>query len=188
VRIYLYYKDLINFRNKGSPHELLKSINPGEAYLMDAASKCHVRFRLGGTKFPPLIFYKIFVHGGVTDINAFAPRDYMQMKKEVGKQSINVHFDKGENDNHSGWYMRFENNGWRPINDKVLAQVDTADLQAGSKPKPFHYSKIMRQQEVAAKKRQKKLKWLRKLYRDAKNAEIVAEQGEGLNPAAVESA
>ena len=46
----------------------------------------------------------------------------------------------------------------------------------------------MRQQEVAAKKRQKKLKWLRKLYRDAKNAEIVAEQGEGLNPAAVESA
>jgi hypothetical protein len=31
-------------------------------------------------------------------------------------------------------------------------------------------------------KRAKKIKWLRKLYRDAKNAEIIAEQGEGLNP------
>jgi hypothetical protein len=101
--------------------ELLKSINPAEASLLDAASKCHVRFRLGGTKFPPLIYYKIFSHGTVVDINAFAPRDYMSLKKDVGKQSINVHFDKPENDQHDGWYMRFENNGWRPINDKVLA-------------------------------------------------------------------
>lgn len=43
------------------------------------------------------------------------------MKKDTGKQAINVHYDKPENDNHNGWYMRFENNGWRPINDKVLA-------------------------------------------------------------------
>lgn len=28
------------------------------------------------------------------DINAFAPRDYMALKKEVGKQSIDVRFDK----------------------------------------------------------------------------------------------
>lgn len=176
------------FCYRGSPHELLKSINPGEAALLDAASRCHVRFRLGGTKFPPLIYYKIFSHGGLVDINAFAPRDYMHMKKETGKQAINVHYDKPENDSHNGWYMRFENNGWRPINDKVLAQVDQADLQSGSKPKPYHYSKLVRAQETQAQKRAKKIKWLRKLYRDAKNAEIVAEQGEGLNPAAVESA
>ena len=49
---------------------------------MDSASKCHVRFRLGGLKFPPLIYYKVFVHGAVCDINAFAPRDYNQMKKD----------------------------------------------------------------------------------------------------------
>lgn len=124
----MYYKDLINFKQKGNPHELLKSINPGEAALLDGASRCHVRFRLGGVKFPPLIYYKIFSHGGLVDINSFAPRDYMKIKKDVGKQSINVHFDKPENDNHNGWYMRFENNGWRPINDKVLAQVDQTDM------------------------------------------------------------
>ncbi len=85
VRIYMYYKDLINFKQKGNPHDLLKSINPGEAALLDGASRCHVRFRLGGVKFPPLIYYKIFSHGGLVDINAFAPRDYMKIKKDVGK-------------------------------------------------------------------------------------------------------
>jgi len=48
--------------NKGDPIQLLKSINPSEAMLLDPASKCHLRFRLGGEKFPPLIYYKIFTH------------------------------------------------------------------------------------------------------------------------------
>ena len=66
--------------------------------MLDPASKCHVRFRLGGLQFPPLIYYKIFVHGSVVDINAFAPRDYNQIKKEKKKQTLNMHFDKPEND------------------------------------------------------------------------------------------
>ena len=85
VRIYRYYKDLINFRKKGNPFELLKSINRGEAYLLDAASKCHVRFRLGGLNFPPLIYYKIFSTGTVCDIGSFAPRDYNAIKKAKRK-------------------------------------------------------------------------------------------------------
>lgn len=124
VRIYKYYKDLINFKHKGNPYELLKCINRGEAYLLDPASKCHVRFRLGGVKFPPLIYYKIFVHSSVCDINAFAPRDYVQIKNEKRKDTVNMKYDKPENDNHEGWYERIENNGWRPINDKALTPYD----------------------------------------------------------------
>ncbi|PNH00894.1 hypothetical protein TSOC_013259, partial [Tetrabaena socialis] len=75
-RIYTYYRDLIRFRERGDPRELLKVINPREAQLVDAASGIHVRFRLGGTVFPPLVFYKIFTHRPVTDIGAFGPRDY----------------------------------------------------------------------------------------------------------------
>ena len=41
-RIYKYYKDLINFRNEGDPKEMLKSINPAETALFDAASGIHV--------------------------------------------------------------------------------------------------------------------------------------------------
>jgi len=79
-RIYRYYRDLIKFRERGDPHLMLKCINPGEASLVDAAAGIHVRFRLGGIQFPPIIYYKIFVHQSLVDINAFAPRDYTQVK------------------------------------------------------------------------------------------------------------
>jgi len=60
---------------------MLRNINPGEASLLDAASQSHVRFRLGGSQFPPTIYYKIYIHKGLIDICAFAPRDYNKQKK-----------------------------------------------------------------------------------------------------------
>jgi hypothetical protein len=36
----------------------------------------HVRFRLGGSIFPPKVYFKIFTHRPLCDVNAFAPRDY----------------------------------------------------------------------------------------------------------------
>ena len=63
-------------RERGDPRELLRVINPREAQLADAAAGVHVRFRLGGTTFPPLVFYKIFTHRTVVDICAFGPRNY----------------------------------------------------------------------------------------------------------------
>ena len=176
VRIYRYYKDLINFRHKGNPFELLKTINRSEAHLLDPASKCHVRFRLGGLSFPPLIYYKIFVHGAIVDINAFAPRDYNQMKKEKKKTTINITFDKPEKDKHEGWYERIENNGWRPINDKILTPFDQVEIETSNKPKPFHFDPKKRKALTEREKRLRKIRWLRKLYRDAKNAELVSEQ------------
>ena len=65
-------------REKGSPAELLRCINFREAQLCDSAAGMHVRFRLGGTTFPPLVFYKIYTHVSVTDINSFCPRDYVR--------------------------------------------------------------------------------------------------------------
>jgi hypothetical protein len=69
------------FYIRGNPAKLLKGINPLEANLLEAASKSHIRFRLGGENFPPNIYYKIFVKSGVIDINAFAPRDYATLPR-----------------------------------------------------------------------------------------------------------
>ena len=55
------------------------------------------------------------MHGSIIDINAFAPRDYMKLKKDKKKTTINIKFDKDKNDNFDGWYERRENNGWRPV-------------------------------------------------------------------------
>jgi hypothetical protein len=76
-------------RQQGDPKELLRSINPREASLVDAASGLHVRLRLGGSTFPPLIFYKIFTHRPVTDICAFCPRNYAKelYKPPAGQQA-----------------------------------------------------------------------------------------------------
>jgi len=72
---------LIQFKLKGDPRELLRTINPVEASLIDKASNIHVRFRLGGETFPPLIYYKMYVNTGLCDINSFAPRDYTTVRK-----------------------------------------------------------------------------------------------------------
>lgn len=167
---------MINFKNKGDPSQLLKSINPAEAALLDPAAKCHIRFRLGGEKFPPLIYYKIFTHGSLVDIGAFAPRDYMKMKKNKKKEIIDTRYDKIYDQKDSkGWYERIENNGWRPISDKILTPFDTVEIKTAERRKKFHHDLIKRRKLTAAEKRKRKLKWLRRLYKDAKNAELIQE-------------
>ena len=81
MRIYRYYRDLIKFRSSGDPALLLKCINPREAHIADAAAGIHVRFRLGGVVFPPHIYYKIYTHQPLCDVNAFAPKDYVRANK-----------------------------------------------------------------------------------------------------------
>jgi hypothetical protein len=51
-------KYTLNNLYRGDPMQLLKSVNPSEAGILDAASKCHIRFRLGGDVIL-LFFYDI---------------------------------------------------------------------------------------------------------------------------------
>ena len=88
-RIYFYYRNLIKFRNAGDPALMLRCINPREAALFDQASGVHVRFRLGGSSFPPTILYKVFTHKPLCDVNAFAPRDYVKARQN--RRSANNH-------------------------------------------------------------------------------------------------
>ena len=90
VRIYRYYRDLINFRSSGNPMEMLRCINPSEAALLEASSGAHVRFRLGGQTFPPKIYYKIYTHQPMCDVNAFAPKDYTRSKL-LNMDQVNHH-------------------------------------------------------------------------------------------------
>jgi hypothetical protein len=73
-------------RCRGNPSKLLKGINPLEAQLLETAVDCHVRFRLGGDTFPPNIYYKVFSKSNVVDINAFAPRDYSSLPREMNNE------------------------------------------------------------------------------------------------------
>ena len=61
------------------------------------------------------------------------------------------------------------------------------ELDTKEKSKEFHFKPELRKKATAKQKRQRKIRWLRKLYRDAKNAELINEQGDAVNQAAVES-
>ena len=80
-QIFRYFRDMILFHEQGDAAQLLKSINPREARLADIAAGIHVRFRLGGVTFPPTVYYKVYTHAPVSDIGAFAPRDYTAHKQ-----------------------------------------------------------------------------------------------------------
>lgn len=40
----------------------------------------YLRFRLGGWIFPPKVYFKIYTHRPLCDVNSFAPRDYLAEK------------------------------------------------------------------------------------------------------------
>ena len=189
-RIFAYFRGLILARQNSNPYLLLKLLNPAEFASLggggggDHASGLYIRFRLGGSVFPPVLYYKTFSSMPVTDIGAFAPRDYARDRKHAQHRE-NVHLnEKGQEDGvsvtdagaglHSSqlgpsdrayWYRRYENNGWRPIlHDSLLASRDETLERTSSKTTPFHPNKLVRAMDVMRKRKGRKIEWLKKLY------------------------
>eukprot|EP00930_Biecheleria_cincta_P006987 TRINITY_DN108120_c0_g1_i1.p1 TRINITY_DN108120_c0_g1~~TRINITY_DN108120_c0_g1_i1.p1 ORF type:complete len:613 (+),score=87.61 TRINITY_DN108120_c0_g1_i1:114-1952(+) len=159
-RVYETLRDTIGtFRRSGDPYLLLRAVLPRESALLDPAMQVHVRFRLGGTRFPPTIYYKIYTHGSVCDLGSFAPRDYA---RERETQEAGVPGDRG-------WYQRVENNGWRPLNVRLSKSsqpvLDEVEKETSRKRiQNFHHSRLVRRQDQDRKRRMKRIEWMRKLH------------------------
>ncbi|KAH1185543.1 protein MFI [Mauremys mutica] len=162
VRVFRYYKELIGFRGVGDPHLLMKCIDPREAELLDAAAGVYVRFRLGGTKYPPSIYYKIFTHRPIVDMCANSPKDYSKPAyKQLVPEAIHGKIWK---DDHSGWYKRVENNGWRLLSIRFWRTIDPVTDEDNTKEKEFHYSKLKRKQDIDRRRKRRKIEWMTKMY------------------------
>jgi hypothetical protein len=181
--IYKFYCEMVKFREKLDPIVVLKGINPGEAKLIDVASAVHIRFRLGGLRFPPTVYYKIYTHNPVCDIGSFAPRDYTKHKIVKDARKTNSHGHTENIIDTTGWYKRVENNGWRPIADKLINDADfqhndytarasvrtnlTRSRDRQQEIKEFtHYSSLHRQQDLKIKRKKRKVEWMKKMYRE----------------------
>ncbi|XP_017309086.1 protein MFI isoform X2 [Ictalurus punctatus] len=166
IIIFKYFKNLVSFRNQGAPCLLLKYVNPREADILDAASGVYMRFRLGGTSFPPNIYYKIFTHRPVVDLCASSPKDYTHagQKRAVAQQ---VHNGLPlVQDDRSGWYRRVENNGWRLLSGKICHHGDPVTQDTSSKRTEFHHCKLIRRQDAERKKKIRKIEWMKKMYEE----------------------
>lgn len=151
---------------------MLRAVNPREASMSDAACGVHVRFRLGGVTFPPRIFYKIYTHRPVTDLCAFSPRDYvaaaLAKKKSTSRHTKLKPGTKHptRDDSYEGWYRRIENNGWRPVGDRVLVDVDEVTARSAAKAYTFHFDAGVRREEKIKRQKQKRREWMMKMYTD----------------------
>nr|XP_048273546.1 protein MFI isoform X2 [Myodes glareolus] len=130
------------------------------AELLDAAAGIQVRFRLGGVKFPPEIYYKIFTHRHVEDLCANSPRDYTKLPARYTSHNKN---DPPQVEDHSGWYRRIENNGWRPVSQRFWLPFENEVLES-TKESEFHFSKLKRKQDMEKKRKIKKIEWMREMY------------------------
>uniref|UniRef100_H2YYQ0 Uncharacterized protein n=1 Tax=Ciona savignyi TaxID=51511 RepID=H2YYQ0_CIOSA len=169
MQVFRYYRDLINFRGHGDPALMLKCINPNEAKLLDSAAGVHIRFRLAGEKFPPNIYYKIFTHRPVVDLCANSPKDYTKANSKipVGKQIHNKDLPLNDTSSKDGWYIRHENNGWRLVSDRLIySSMDPVTWETSKKTVDFHHVKLKRQADVDYKRRQRKVEWMKKMYKE----------------------
>jgi hypothetical protein len=136
-QIFAFYKHLVQYREGSDALLMLRSINASEAFLMDPAAGLHVRFRLGGAAFPPIVLYKVFTHRSVADIGAFAPKDYVGAPPRRTAKEANNASDLRRTANglrqlpakpkdRSGWYQRVENNDWRAVSEAVFTGPNAA--------------------------------------------------------------
>ncbi|XP_030623424.1 protein MFI [Chanos chanos] len=162
--LFRHLKNIVRFHNQSDPRPLLRHINPREAEILDVATGAYIRFRLGGTSFPPNIYYKIFTRCPIVDLCASSPRDYTsaQQKKPLPRQIYNCHLVTY--DDRSGWYCRVENNGWRLLSRKETPLGDPITWLTSHKKLKFHYSKMCRQRDFERKKKIRKIEWMRKMY------------------------
>jgi hypothetical protein len=141
----------------------------------------HVRFRLGGTSFPPTIYYKIFTHNSLVDLNSFAPRDYTRQdsKLTIPASRFNhgvVNIDPLDNTErsvapHDGWYKRIDNNGWRLVSQSLWLEDAGKQVlpykgivhSGRIETKDYHHNKAVRQEAVDRKRRKKKDEWMSRM-------------------------
>ncbi|KAK3578442.1 hypothetical protein CHS0354_037419 [Potamilus streckersoni] len=146
IQVYRYYRDLISFKTRGNPVLMLRCINPNEAKLLDPAAGIHIKFRLAGERFPPNIYYKIFTHRPIQDLNANSPKDYTkaEQKLRMAKDQNNKYRTVPGEDNHSGWYRRMDNNGWRLVSDRLIHHVmsDPVTWESSQKKYEYHHDKV----------------------------------------------
>lgn len=201
-RIFKYFSDLVKVKLKGAPADLLRSIIPQEADYLERGSGVHVRFRLGGSVFPPKVYFKIFTHRPLCDLNAFAPRDYVQeklidvyqvhnksgnynpststaLKNKISSIRVGARYFDVNVTTTAGiesWYKRDERNPWRPISshlfEDILVPPWLRDVPHSKKPEHFHFSR-MKRIEIEKKERLRKQKeWMAKAFLMARGEDI----------------
>lgn len=70
-------------------YEILRKVSPKEAdFLADKSQQVRVRFRFGGEEFPPMIFFKIFIHSQAQKVKYMSGRKMIRPASEAAEDSL----------------------------------------------------------------------------------------------------
>ncbi|RUS83432.1 hypothetical protein EGW08_008804 [Elysia chlorotica] len=70
-------------------YEILRKVSPKEAdFLADKSQQVRVRFRFGGEEFPPMIFFKIFIHSQAQKVKYMSGRKMIKPASEAAEDSL----------------------------------------------------------------------------------------------------
>lgn len=70
-------------------HEILRKVCPKEAeFLTDKSQQVRVRFRFGGSEFPPMIFFKIFINAEGQKVKYMSGRKVIKPATEAAEDSL----------------------------------------------------------------------------------------------------
>jgi hypothetical protein len=169
IRVFRRLRDVVASNEKSDPASTLRRVNPAEAAVAgDPSCGAHVRFRLGGETFPPDVFYKIYTHRPVTDVCAFAPRDYAASRGSRDGGAAAAAAAAGD---RRGWYARVENNTWRRVRDVGALEERENETTAVSARREsirdaytFHLSPSARRDATERRRRERRVEWMRQLY------------------------
>ncbi|XP_053166970.1 protein MFI isoform X2 [Hemicordylus capensis] len=125
------------------------------AEYLDGAAGIHIKFRLGGLKFPPSIYYKIFTHRPIVDLCASSPKDYAKLAAKKGQP---------QKEDCSGWYKRIENNGWRLLSTRIWKFADPLTTVDNVRVKEIQHCRLQKKQDMERKRKRRKIEWLKKMY------------------------
>ena len=130
-------------------------------------------------KFPPQLYYRIYTHRPLVDMNAFSPRPNYSvlagLEKSLPRHSTNPANlkDTLKKLEEEGWYARPETNEWRPVSLHVLDpfypsamikfHIEKAYPKAKALDPGFHYSSLVRRQDLQIKRKERRRDWFRKM-------------------------
>ena len=110
-------KRVLTHAEESITRRVLKQINPSEAHLLnDPSLRSRVRFRLGGTTWPPIILYKIYTNATVRYIDGRVVTDHIHGK--LDKRGV---YSRRDYQKFISWLDRKpvkaggRGNVWRPL-------------------------------------------------------------------------
>ena len=121
-RVFSYLRQAVCRAEDSLTHQVLRKVAPIEAYLLrDPTLNARLRFRFGGSSFPPVILYKIFVNANVQYVAG-------STAIEPGSRAANDACDRmGERKYFDIVLSDIENN--TPVADSRLVKEHSVNIQ-----------------------------------------------------------